>query len=125
MIETLKHAITGFKPRILFAYMFGSAGTEEQNARSDVDIAVYFDLNDADVELDHKLSLYADLSRIMGRNDVDVVVLNTCTNQMLLYDIMINGRLVYDADSEARAIFEQSALHSAIDFKEQRERTMA
>ena len=125
MIESLKNLFTGFKPRILFAYIFGSAGTESQNARSDVDIAVYFDLNDADVELDHKLSLYAELSRILGHNDVDVVVLNTCTNQMLLYDIMINGRLFYDAAPETRAIFEQSALHSAIDFKEQRERTMA
>ena len=51
--------------------------------------------------------------------------LNTCTNQMLLYDIMINGRLVYDDAPEARALFEQSALHAAIDFKEQRERMMA
>ena len=125
MIETLKIAITRFKPRILFAYIFGSAGTESQNPRSDVDIAVYFDPNDADIQLDHKLSLYADLSRALGRNDIDVVILNTCTNLMLIYDVMTNGRLIYEVDFDARVLFEQKALHTAIDFKEQRERIMA
>ena len=33
--------------------------------------------------------------------------------------------LIYDANPEARAIFEQSAPHSAIDFNEQRKKMMA
>jgi predicted nucleotidyltransferase len=125
MIETLKNLFGGFKPRILFAYIFGSAGTESQHPRSDMDIAVYFDSGDTAIELGHKALLYADLSRATGRNDIDLVVLNTCNNQMLLYDIMVKGRLVYDIAPETRAVFEQTTLHAAIDFKEQRERTMA
>ena len=125
MIEKLHDVFASFKPRILFAYIFGSTGTTSQNSRSDLDIAVYFDSNESDIELDHKLSLYAGLSRAAKRNDIDVVILNTCNNHMLIYEIMIRGRLIYDDAPDARALFEQDALHTAIDFKEQRERMMA
>jgi hypothetical protein len=35
---------------------------------------------------------------------------------------MLRGRVIHEADFEARALFEQKTLHAAIDFKEQRER---
>jgi len=111
-----------FEPRILFAYIFGSTGTDSESSGSDLDIAVYFDMPAAAVELDHKLFLYAAVSRAMKRNDIDIVALNTCTNQMLLYEIMTQGRLLFEDDFEARALFEQQTLHKAIDFKQQRER---
>ena len=125
MIETLKCLFAEFEPPVLFAYIFGSTGTELQHPQSDLDIAVYIDVEASAVELDHKLSLYADISRATKRNDVDVVILNTCTNHILLYEIMTRGRLIYEANFEARVVYEQRALHSAIDFKEQRERIFA
>jgi predicted nucleotidyltransferase len=111
-----------FEPRILFAYIFGSTGTDSESSGSDLDIAVYFDMPPSAVELDHKLLLYAAVSRAMKRNDIDIVVLNTCTNQMLLYEIMTQGKLIFEVDFEVRALFEQQTLHQAIDFKQQRER---
>lgn len=125
MIERLKRLFAEIEPPILFAYIFGSTGTALQHPQSDLDIAVYIDVDPSAVKLDHKLSLYADVSRATKRNDVDVVLLNTCTNLILLYEIMTRGRLIYEADYDARVVYEQRALHSAIDFKEQRERIFA
>ncbi len=125
MIGKLAHILTDFNPRVLFAYIFGSTHTERQNPQSDLDIAVYLDVEADGFKLDHKLSFYTEISRTLKRNDIDVVILNTCTNQMLLYEIMTKGRLIYDADAGIRAVFEQKTLHAAIDFKEQRERIFA
>lgn len=125
MIETLKRLFAEIEPPILFAYIFGSTGTVLQNPQSDLDLAVYIDVEASAVELNHKLSLYADISRATRRNDIDVVILNTCANLILLYEIITKGRLIYEADIDARMLFEQRTLHTAIDFKEQRERIFA
>ena len=124
-LDRLIQVFAGFEPRVLFAYMFGSTGTPSESPRSDLDMAVFFDPAAAWEGLNPRLHLYTELSRAMKRNDIDIVILNTCTNQMLLYEIMIRGRLIYDADSEIRAVFEQKTLHAAIDFKEQQKRIFA
>ena len=111
-----------FGPRVLFAYIFGSTGTAGQNEHSDLDIAVYLDMDAHAFELEHKLVLYTEISRAVKRNDIDLVILNVFNNQVLLYQILTKGELIYDADPAARAIFEQKALHAAIDFKQRRER---
>ncbi|MBS3780848.1 MAG: nucleotidyltransferase domain-containing protein [Desulfovermiculus sp.] len=121
-MKNITSALQTFRPRILFAYLFGSTGTAWEDENSDLDIAVYLDIQAGELELDHKLFLYSHLNRKTKRNDVDVVVLNTCSNLILLYDLLINGRVIYEADSEARMLFECETLHTAIDFKEQRER---
>ncbi|MGM0453591.1 MAG: type VII toxin-antitoxin system MntA family adenylyltransferase antitoxin [Thermodesulfobacteriota bacterium] len=123
-VDTLARVFAGFSPRVLFAYLFGSTGTEMTYPLSDLDVAVYLDIASDAVEISHKLALYAEISRMTKRNDIDVVVLNTCANHILVYDIMINGRLIYDAGSGFRAVFEQQMLHAAIDFKESRDRIL-
>ncbi|MFP4393489.1 MAG: type VII toxin-antitoxin system MntA family adenylyltransferase antitoxin [Desulfohalobiaceae bacterium] len=113
------------QPRILFGYLFGSADTPLEHPRSDLDIAVYFQAQPEDLALEHKLDLYTALSRATKRNRIDIVVLNTCKNQILLFEILTQGRIVHDASPKTRAIFEQQAMHSAIDFKQQRDRIFA
>ena len=125
MINRLSDAFAAFEPPILFAYIFGSTGTPLQNQKSDLDIAVYMNARASQIEFSHKAQLYSEISRAVKRNDIDIVVLNTCTNHMLLYEVMTRGRLIYDPDPEVRAVFEQKTLHAAIDFKEQRERLLA
>jgi predicted nucleotidyltransferase len=124
MFNELAQILSGFQPRVLFAYVFGSSGTAMENSLSDLDVALYLDAEAGSIELNHKLAIYAEVSRAIKRNDIDVVILNTCSNQLLVYDIMINGRLIYDADPGARAVFEQQMLHAAIDFKESRDRIL-
>jgi predicted nucleotidyltransferase len=125
LCDTLAQVMANFHPRILFAYLFGSAGTSLQRPQSDVDIAVFFDPKAGEATFDHKLHLYAAISRVIKQNHIDIVVLNTCSNHILMLGILHTGRVVYDSCPEYRALFEQKALHAAIDFKEQRDRVMA
>ncbi|MBS3809651.1 MAG: nucleotidyltransferase domain-containing protein [Desulfobacterales bacterium] len=125
MVDELGRVLSGFTPRVLFAYLFGSGATAETAPLSDLDFAVYLDAAPGEIELTHKLSLYAKISRLAKRDDIDVVILNTCSNHMLVYDVLINGLLIYDAGSGTRAVVEQKMLHAAIDFKESRDRLFA
>ncbi|MBI4746683.1 MAG: nucleotidyltransferase domain-containing protein [Deltaproteobacteria bacterium] len=105
---------------ILFAYLFGSVAKGEVTPLSDMDIAVYLSDVDPAAVFDVKLSLYGDICRALKRNDVDLVVLNTVANNMLLEDIIRHGVVIYDRDIDAREDFEVTSLHQAIDFKTQR-----
>jgi UDP-N-acetylenolpyruvoylglucosamine reductase len=60
------------------------------------------------------------LCRVLKRNDIDVIVLNTTTNIVLLDEIIRGGIVLVDRDVDLREEFEQKILHQAIDFKEQR-----
>ncbi len=104
---------------IIFAYLFGSSAKNETTALSDIDIAVYF----SDTEnryLEKKLCFYGDLCRELKRNDIDLVVLNTTRNIILLHEIVSTGILLHDRDSDLRQEFECKTHHTAIDFKTQR-----
>ena len=105
---------------VVFAYLFGSAAKEEVTALSDIDIAVYLSYGTREFYSDTKLSLYADLCRALRSNDVDLVILNTSKNIVLLDEIVRNAVVLYDRDSDLREDFEVKVLHRAIDFKEQR-----
>jgi predicted nucleotidyltransferase len=68
------------RPRgIVSAYLFGSHAEERSHRESDVDVAV---LLDRDVfpttrdRFEERLRLMGDLSAALGRNDVDLVILN-------------------------------------------------
>ncbi|MCF8104328.1 MAG: nucleotidyltransferase domain-containing protein [Desulfohalobiaceae bacterium] len=124
MTEAICQVLAEFEPGILFAYVFGSHGTALEHPGSDLDIAVYFDLPASCIELDQKLRLYTELSRATRKNEIDVLVLNTCSNDMLLFELMTQVRVIYDVAPEVRSLFEQRTLHKAIDFKEQRERIL-
>lgn len=52
---------------MLFAYVFGSSGTAMENSLSDLDVAVYFDAEAGLIELNHKLAIYAEISRAIKR----------------------------------------------------------
>ncbi|MDT8316786.1 MAG: nucleotidyltransferase domain-containing protein, partial [bacterium] len=67
-----------------------------------------------------KLSLHGDICRALNRNNIDLVVLNTVANEMLIEDIIRHGVVIYDHDSDAREDYEVTSLHRAIDFKTQR-----
>jgi predicted nucleotidyltransferase len=105
---------------VVFAYLFGSSAKEEVTALSDIDIAVYFSYGTREFHSDTKLSLYADLCRALRSNDIDLVILNTSRNIVLLDEIVRNAVVLYERDSDLREDFEVKVLHRAIDFKEQR-----
>lgn len=105
---------------IRFSYLFGSMAKGDVAPLSDIDVAVYLSNGDPGTLFDVKLTLHGDICRALKRNDVDLVVLNTVANEMLIEDIIRHGVVIYDRDPDAREDYEVGALHKAIDFKTQR-----
>ena len=78
--------------RAMAAWVFGSTGTGHATAMSDLDLAV---LIDGDISLMEELSLSADLAVALGRDDVDLLVLNSARND-LQHAVMSQGEIIYD-----------------------------
>lgn len=107
-----------YKDKVLFAYLFGST-VEGSHPLSDIDIAVFMSATKESL-FDIRLSLYTDFCRALKRSDIDVAVLNTAKNIMLLNEIIHHGIVIYDRDTALREEFELKVLHQFIDFKEHR-----
>ncbi len=123
-MDTIKEAILQvcdkYSDKVIFAYLFGSAAKGGTSPLSDIDIAVFFSSAPVEPYFDTKFSLYADLCRALKRNDIDVIILNTTTNMMLLDEIVRHGIVICDRDADLREDFELEIIHKAIDFKQQR-----
>ena len=116
----LRPVFEHYGKKIIFVYLFGSVAREDIAPLSDVDVAVYLSDNLRDMFFDIKLSLYADICRALRRNDVDLIVLNTAQNLMLVEEIIRNSVVLFDADPDIREEYEVKLLHRAIDFKTHR-----
>ena len=118
--ELLVPVFERYRAKVVFAYLFGSMAIGEVSPLSDVDIAVYLAEENRESFFDLKLALHADISRALKRNDVDLVVLNTIRNEMLTADVIRNGVVIFDRDTETREDYELKRLHESIDFKAHR-----
>ncbi len=87
----LKKYFASFQPEITLAILFGSYGTEQQRADSDLDFAVLFS-SEADIYVEMKL--LAGLSGLLGIENIDLVNLNKASI-MVQYEALA-GRLIYE-----------------------------
>ncbi len=96
--ELLSSALAGF-PGLVTAYHFGSSARGESSG--DVDVAVLMKSPP-----DHEVigALLAAIQDALGRDDVDLVILNSAT-PILAFEA-ISGRRIATADVEAAAAFE-------------------
>jgi predicted nucleotidyltransferase len=109
-----------YRDKVEFAYVFGSAAGKEVYPLSDIDIAVYISQFAGAYLTDLRLDIYADLCRTLRRNDVDLVILNTAKNLILLDNITRQGIVIFERNSALREEFELRVQHQAIDFRTQR-----
>lgn len=94
------------KHPLLFAYLFGSHGKGNAGPRSDVDIAAFFSPKLSKVRRDAlRLSLASDLMDGLGRNDLDLVVLNDAT-PFLAFQAIQPGVVLFSRDELARTRYE-------------------
>jgi predicted nucleotidyltransferase len=123
MVDSIRAALLPvfekYREKVAFAYLFGSLATGEAGPLSDVDIAVFF-LGERETFFDDRLSLHADICRALRSNEVDLLVLNSASNLIILEDVVRRGIVLYDGDPDLRDDFEVRVLHQAIDFREQR-----
>ena len=85
--------------------LFGSHASEETHPKSDIDVAVKFKRG---TEIS-KLELIYKLDDLFNGKSIDLVVLTTDTDPLLLYEIFFNGRPLYEKDPD---IFEKEKLRA-------------
>ena len=123
-LQDIIRILKSYQDKILFAYLFGSLARGEATSASDLDIALYCAGDGPAAYFDMKLALYAALCRVLQRNDVDIVMLNTTKNLILLDEIVRNGVVIYDKNPQARMAFELKTLLRVLDFKSHRQAIM-
>ena len=102
--------------RIAAAYLFGSRGTGEADARSDTDVAILvLPARAAAFSVRDELRLEAELSLLLETDKVDVVVLNRCPLP-LAYNVIAKGQLLYEADAISNMDFVEQTLLRYFDF---------
>ena len=112
-LETLGAILAGH-PAVRFAYVFGGAGRGDLRPPSDIDVAVYLD--DAGDAAGTRLELIGMVTRHLGTDAVDLVVLNGAPTA-LLGRILQSRRVLVDKDPFLRHRFESLALRTYLDFR--------
>lgn len=101
---------------ILLAYIFGSTVKYPEKAR-DLDIA--FLLDDKELMGDYlkvKTEIQFELAALLGRGDVDIVILNDAS-LLLRHEVLKNGSLLFEKDIEIRCNFEVESEIKFFDFE--------
>lgn len=111
LIEILKK-----KPHIIFAYLFGSKAKGYSNERSDWDIGVYFEEPLSKHGHWPAFELEAELSRAVGAT-VQIIVLNDPLPPVFGFEIIKDGIVLIDRESNLRMEFENSMLRHYYDWQ--------
>jgi predicted nucleotidyltransferase len=101
-------------PGVRFAYIFGGAGRRELRPLSDIDVAVYLD--DAVDPIQTRLELIGVVTKHLGTDEVDLVVLNRAPTA-LVGRILQSRRVIVEKDAFLRHRFESLALRKFLDFR--------
>ncbi|EKE15890.1 MAG: hypothetical protein ACD_11C00088G0001 [uncultured bacterium] len=116
--EQLKNLTSIFKsyPEIKLVYFFGSRAKGLEGPMSDYDFAVYFDEKNKKKMFDAKFVLMDQIGRFFRTDKIDIVVLNLTEAPELKYDIIKNGKLIYEKEP-FRLIIEPNILNEYFDFQ--------
>ena len=112
-LATLGSVFDGL-PTVRFAYVFGGAGRGDLRPLSDVDVAVYLD--EAVDPVEARLDLIAMVTKHLGTDAVDLVVMNGAPTA-LLGRIVESRRVIAEKDPFLRHRFESRAVRQFLDFR--------
>ncbi len=99
------------------AYLFGSRARGVVGPLSDYDFAVYLDTRDSIKVAAIKQSLQITLSRFLKTDQVDVVILDTTLQPELKYNIITDGKLLFEKPAY-RLSLEPKILNEYFDFRD-------
>ena len=99
---------------ILALYLYGSYGTSHQTRLSDVDLAV-LPMPGARWDIHRELEIHAELARIGGSEDINLVNLRTVPVTLQLR-VLETGRVLYRRDREMVADFVEAVIVRHADF---------
>ena len=101
---------------VKLVYFFGSRARGDDGPLSDYDFAFYFDESDSVKLFDLKLKLMDEISRLLKTDKVDVVILNITENPELKYQIIKEGKLIYEQEP-FKVVIEPKILNEYFDFR--------
>ncbi|MCL6639361.1 MAG: nucleotidyltransferase domain-containing protein [Firmicutes bacterium] len=119
--EILLRSISNFlvnRPEIDFAYIHGSFVTAESFC--DIDLAVYISEKITGTPLSYEINLEMDLEKSI-KYPVDVRILNTAPLSFQ-YQVIKNGAVLFERDTDRRADFQTKTIDMYIDFSPFRKR---
>ncbi len=109
-------SILSRREEVLDGYLFGSAARGDTHGESDVDVAVWIDERvDLNAGYGFDAELGAELMAGLGRNDVDVVLLNRAP-PLLYHRVLRDGVRVLSRDLRGTSVREGRALSRYCDF---------
>ncbi|MBI3583322.1 MAG: nucleotidyltransferase domain-containing protein [Nitrospinae bacterium] len=103
-------------PEIKLVYFFGSKARGKAGRLSDYDFAAYLDKKDKKGSFDIKFALMDKISRLLNSDRVDIVILNVAEGTELKYNIIREGKLIYEKEPY-RVIVEPKILNEYFDFR--------
>ena len=103
---------------IVLAYFFGSRSTNSFNKFSDYDFAILLKGLNKKKAYQIKFQLEDRISRILGTDKIDVLILNTIDQPELMYNVIYSGQLIHEVEPY-RIIFEPQVLNKYFDFRNQ------
>ncbi len=102
-------------PEIKLVYLFGSQISGKTGPLSDVDLAFYLDEKDKKRMFEIKFELMDKISRSLGTDKIDIVIINLTDSPELKYNIIKEGELVFKRDP-FKILIEPRILNDYFDF---------
>jgi predicted nucleotidyltransferase len=94
---------------IEFAYLFGSQAKGTADEKSDWDIAIFYKKDPQKLPQWTMFYLESEISREIGK-EVQIISLNNLDSPVFLFQIISNGILLVDKNTEKRILFEAQVL---------------
>lgn len=102
-------------PQVKLVYFFGSRARGANGSLSDYDFGVYLEEKDKKKRFDIRLRLMARLSSELRLDAVDVVILNDAESPELKYNIIKEGKVIYEKEPY-KVFLEPRILNEYFDF---------
>ncbi len=102
-------------PEIKLAYLFGSQASGKIGPLSDFDFAFYIQEKEVNKLFDLKFILSDEISRSLGTDKVDVVILNLVESPELKYNIIKDGELIF-VQEPFKVLIEPRIIREYFDF---------
>lgn len=99
------------KHQLKVLILFGSQLNEKTHPESDLDLSFY-----SDIKVDEE-KLYSDLTHLFKRADIDLINLFTTHNHLLRFEILHNGKVLYEKKPGMKSTLEWQSYFDYQDFK--------
>jgi len=116
MIEPTLIKKIALKYDLQLIYLFGSKATGRDSKVSDIDIAVLLNNREAYNLKNLILDLIFDFSRVFCSDKIDLVILSKAS-LAVQYNVISDGKILYELNSETRYNYEMNLISLYLDFK--------